>query len=47
MSSGLEYDIPAQYFIDRLVFLPVNLEATFVYWEVTRKLLSECEFDFN
>lgn len=39
--SGLEYEIPARYFIDMLVLLPVNLETSFVYWEVTRKLLAE------
>lgn len=41
MPSGLEYEIPPRYFMDMLVFLPVNLETSFVYWEVTRKLLSE------
>ncbi len=35
----MEYEIPDRYGIDTLVFLPVNLETSFVYWEVTQNLL--------
>jgi hypothetical protein len=37
--TGLEYEIPHRYHIDMMVFLPVNLETSFVYWEVTPGLL--------
>lgn len=39
--GGLEYEIPDRYGIDTLVFLPVNLETSFVYWEITPKLLEQ------
>ena len=39
--GGLEYEIPHRYNMDMLVFLPVNLETSFVYWEVTRALLEQ------
>ena len=37
--AGIEYEVPDRYGIDTLVFLPVNLETSFVYWEITPKLL--------
>ena len=39
--GGLEYEIPHRYNMDMLVFLPVNLETSFVYWEVTPALLEQ------
>ena len=37
--GGMVYEIPDRYGLDTLVFLPVNLETSFVYWEVTLRLL--------
>ena len=37
--AGIEFEVPDRYDIDTLVFLPVNLETSFVYWEITQKLL--------
>lgn len=41
MPSGMEYEIPHRYHMDMLVFLPINLDTSFVYWEVTPSLLSK------
>ncbi|MFA6188389.1 MAG: DUF4912 domain-containing protein [Sulfuricurvum sp.] len=39
--SVIEYEIPYRYTIDTLVLMPVNLETTFVYWEITQELFSK------
>jgi len=39
--TGLEYEIPHRYYMDMMMFLPVNIETSFVYWEVTPGLLEE------
>lgn len=41
MPMGHEYEIPQRYNLDMLVFMPVNLETVFLYWEVTSTLLEE------
>ncbi|MDD4854537.1 MAG: DUF4912 domain-containing protein [Sulfuricurvum sp.] len=40
LPAGVEYEIPNRYHINMLVCLPVNLETSFVYWEVTSEFLA-------
>lgn len=37
--APMVFEVPDRYGIDTLVFLPVNLETSFVYWEITQQLL--------
>jgi hypothetical protein len=36
-----EHSIPTRYHIDTVVFMPISLERSFVYWEITQSLLNE------
>lgn len=47
MPTGHDYEIPHRYYMDMLVFLPVNLETAFLYWEVTQKLLERYQIGLD
>jgi hypothetical protein len=45
ISNG--YELPNDYNIDRIVIMPVNNDTTFVYWELTNRLLNSKLHEIN
>ncbi len=41
------YELPYAYNIDRIVIMPVNNDTTFVYWELTNRLLNSKLHELN